>query len=110
MTDIESLDQVFSALGDATRRAIVERLLNGETPLSELAEPFEMSQTAVSRHVNVLKDAGIVIIEKRGRTRHCRLDPKTMVDAADWLETYRTFWTNQFEALGHHLKNRKSPQ
>ena len=69
MSDLSTL---FSALGDETRRAILARLREGEQPLSSLAEPFAMSQTAVTRHVRVLEDAGLVHVEKRGRTRHCR--------------------------------------
>ena len=103
----DPLDATFSALGDATRRAIVGRLLAGELPLSKLAEPFNMSQTAVSQHVRVLSDAGIVRVEKRGRTRHCSLDAATMKDAADWLRTYEAFWSQQFDALEAFL-DRKS--
>ena len=77
MTIESRLDATFSALGDATRRAIINRLLDGEVPLAKLAEPFSMSQTAVSRHVRVLSEAGLVRVEKRGRIRHCRLQANT---------------------------------
>lgn len=97
------LDRTFAALSDATRRAIVARLAEGEMPLSGLAEPFEMSLTAVSKHVRVLSDAGLVRVDKRGRTRFCRLEAAPMKDAAAWLDDYRSFWEGQFEALARYL-------
>lgn len=101
MTD---LDATFSALGDGTRRAILARLCEGEAALSEVAQPFEMSLTAVSKHVRVLSDAGLVEVSKRGRTRYCRLRAKPMKDAANWLETYQRFWEGRFENLAKHLE------
>lgn len=101
MTD---LNRTFTALADGTRRAIVARLAHGETPLSDLAEPFDMSLTAVSKHVRMLSDAGLISVEKRGRTRYCRLEATPMKEAADWLEDYRAFWEGQFDALALHLK------
>lgn len=98
-----SLDATFAALGDSTRRAIVARLATGETPLSELAEPFDMSLTAVSKHVRVLSDAGLVTVAKRGRTRYCRLEGAPMAAAVDWLNDYRRFWEGRFEALAAYL-------
>lgn len=100
---MKELDATFSALGDATRRAIVARLADGEMTLSDLAEPFDMSLTAVSKHVRVLSDAGLVTVEKRGRTRHCRLEAGPMKDAVDWLINYRKFWEERFDALARHL-------
>lgn len=97
------LDAVFSSLGDPTRRAIIARLAAGELPLSRLAEPFEMSQTGVSKHVKVLSDAGLVCVEKHGRTRVCRLEPVYMKDALDWLTKYQKFWTSSLDALEKHL-------
>ncbi len=101
------LTAVFSALGDATRIAIVTRLSDGELPLSKLAEPFDMSQTAVSRHVGVLAKAGLVNIEKRGRTRHCSLRAAPMKEASDWLGAYEKFWSGRFDALNAHLEKSK---
>ncbi|WP_420564116.1 ArsR/SmtB family transcription factor [Thalassobaculum sp.] len=98
------LDQTFAALGDGTRRAILARLSKGEAALSEIAEPFEMSQTAVSKHVRVLSDAGLVRVSKRGRTRYCRLEAAPMKQAAEWLETYQKFWAGQFDALAQYLE------
>lgn len=99
------LTQTFAALGDDTRRAILARLADGETALSEIAEPFEMSQTAVSKHVRVLSDAGLVDIVKRGRTRYCSLNAGPLREASAWLEAYSRFWREKLDALADHLEN-----
>ncbi len=104
---MDNLDAVFAALSDETRRAILARLLEGEARLSELAEPFEMSQTAVSKHVRVLSDAGLVEVEKQGRSRYCRLKAAPLQAAAAWLTDYESFWTERFEDLGRHLAAEK---
>jgi DNA-binding transcriptional ArsR family regulator len=104
---VNQLDQTFAALSDATRRAIVARLAEGDAPLSALADPFDMSLTAVSKHVRVLSNAGLVAIEKRGRTRHCRLQAAPMKDATEWLAFYRRFWEDQFDALARHLATKE---
>ena len=101
----EALDRAFAALGDGTRRAILSRLTTGEAPLSDLAAPFEMSQTAVSKHVRVLSEAGLVTVEKRGRTRFCRLSGDGLDAAAGWIEDHRRFWTESLEALGRFLEH-----
>ena len=97
------LDATFSALSDPTRRAIIGRLAQGELSLGTLAEPLDMSQTAVTKHVRVLADAGLVVVEKRGRTKYCKLETSPMKDAFDWLAYYRVFWQDQFKSLGRHL-------
>ena len=97
------LDRTFAALSDPTRRAIVAQLATGETALSDLAEPFDMSLTAVSKHVRVLNEAGLVSVSKRGRTRYCRLEAEPMKDASDWLDDYRKFWVDRFAALARYL-------
>lgn len=101
--DMPQLDATFSALSDGTRRAIVARLADGEAALSDLAAPFDMSLTAVSKHLRVLSDAGLVEIEKRGRTRHCRLRGAPIKEAVDWLGKYESFWIDRFDALARHL-------
>ncbi|MEO0997761.1 MAG: metalloregulator ArsR/SmtB family transcription factor [Pseudomonadota bacterium] len=101
---MNGLDRVFTALGDGTRRAILARLVHGEASLSEIASPFDMSQTAVSKHVRVLADAGLLQITKRGRTRYCELEAAPMKNAVAWLETYQRFWSGQFDALSKHLE------
>ncbi len=109
MRSKELLDTTFSALADPKRRAIVARLAQGETALSKLAEPFDISQTAVTKHVQALSAAGIVVVEKRGRTRHCRLQTSTMKQAFDWLGFYQSFWETQMSSLADHLTE-KSPE
>ena len=104
------LDMTFAALADPTRRAIVAQLATGELALGKLAEPFPMSQTAVTKHVRVLADAGLVVVEKRGRTRHCRLEPEPMREALGWLESYRRFWESNFESLANHIEATESRQ
>ncbi|MBL4601008.1 MAG: winged helix-turn-helix transcriptional regulator [Rhizobiaceae bacterium] len=104
---MENLDTVFAALGDSTRRAILDQLMRGEARLSDLAEPFDMSQTAVSKHVRVLSDAGLLVIEKRGRTRHCRLNAEPMKQVTDWLANYQMFWSHQFDNLALHLADER---
>ena len=97
------LDRTFAALSDGTRRAIVAQLAEGESSLSDLAEPFDMSLTAVSKHVRVLNEAGLVSVSKRGRTRYCRLEAEPMKNASDWLDDYRKFWVDRFGALARYL-------
>ncbi|MEM8750740.1 MAG: metalloregulator ArsR/SmtB family transcription factor [Pseudomonadota bacterium] len=106
---MSDLDATFAALSDGTRRAILARLRDGEMRLSDLAEPFEMSQTAVSKHVRVLSDAGLVAVEKRGRTRHCRLNASAMQAASHWLEDYREIWIASFENLGSYFAGKRNP-
>ncbi|MEM9222310.1 MAG: metalloregulator ArsR/SmtB family transcription factor [Pseudomonadota bacterium] len=100
-----ALDRTFTALADPTRRAILWRLREGEAALSAIAVPFDMSQTAVSKHVRVLSDAGLVEVSKRGRTRFCRLLPEPMKDAANWLGAYQSFWQGALGALAQHLED-----
>lgn len=102
-----ALDQTFAALSDGTRRAIIEALALGETSLSDLAAPFSMSQTAVSKHVRVLSDAGLVSVIKRGRTRYCTLEAEPMKAATDWLNTYQKFWGDTFDALARHIEGER---
>jgi len=101
------LDTTFAALADGTRRAILERLKSGEASLSDLAEPFNMSQTAVSKHVRILSDAGLLTVEKRGRTRHCRLHASSMQAASVWLTHYEQFWSAQLDNLARHLARKR---
>ena len=100
---MQHLDLIFGALGDGTRRAIVARLASGEAPLSDVAAPFDMSLTAVSNHLRMLSDAGLVVVEKRGRTRFCRLEGEGMRQAIEWLNDYRVFWEDQLLSLEEYL-------
>lgn len=100
---MNALDTTFAALSHEARRAILATLAEGETRLSDLAGPFAMSQTAVSKHVRVLSDAGLVTVEQRGRSRYCRLNAAPMKQASDWLSDYEAFWGQQFDNLARYL-------
>ncbi len=105
---VDSLDAVFGALADPTRRAIVERLTGGEASVGELAEPFDMSLPAISKHLTVLEDAGLLARRKDGRVRHCRLIETPMRDALEWIATYGSFWEDRLDSLDRFLaKSRK---
>ncbi len=99
------LDAVFSALGDPTRRAILARLAEGETRVTELAAPHAMSLPAISKHLRVLESAGLVSREKAGRVVRCSLNAEPLKDAADWVERYRRFWDQQFDRLERYLED-----
>lgn len=99
----DSLDAVFFALSDSTRRAILKRLADGELPVGELAEPFDISLPAVSKHLRVLRRAGLVAQEKDGRVRRCQLVAEPMQEAAAWIAQYRRFWEERFDALAVYL-------
>lgn len=99
-----TLSQTFTALGDETRRAILAQLQEGEIPVSDLAKSFDMTLTGVSNHIRVLNEAGLLSVEKRGRTRHCSLNLNALQDASDWLEDYRSFWMRQLENMAEVLK------
>ncbi len=95
----QSLDGVFHALADPTRRAILNRLAVGEATISHLSEPFPLSFAAVSKHLGVLERAGLVTREARGRERVCRMNPAALEDARAWLEFHERFWTDRLDAL-----------
>ena len=99
----ESLNAIFSALADPTRRAILEHLSRGEFSVSELAEPFDMSLPAVSKHLRVLEQAGLLIREREGRVHRFSTDLRRIQEAADWLDRYKGFWEAKFRALDRHL-------
>jgi DNA-binding transcriptional ArsR family regulator len=97
------LDATFAALADPTRRAIVERLVDGDATVGELAEPFDISLPAVSTHLTVLEDAGLIERSREGRLRHCRLVEEPMRDALRWIATYGRFWEGQLDSLARFL-------
>jgi len=98
-----AIDGVFHALGDPTRRAIIERLAAGPASVSELAAPFDMSLPAIHQHLQVLRDAGLVQTVKAGRVRTCRLESRTLHEAESWLSARRALWERRFDALAKHL-------
>lgn len=101
----DELDEIFRALAHPIRRAILEQLAGGPEPVSELAEPHDVSLAAVSKHLHVLVDAGLVEIEKDGRIRRCHLDAVPLSAAFGWLTQYRVFWEDRLAALAKHLEN-----
>jgi len=98
-----ALDSTFSALADPTRRAMLARLAEGEATVGELARPHRISLPAVSRHIRVLEQAGLLVQQRDGRLRRCRLAAKPMREALDWMAHYRAFWEGRLDALERHL-------
>ena len=101
---VDELSLVFRALGDPTRRAMLQRLAAGEHTVGELAEPFRMSLAGAAKHVKVLERAGLVRRTVRGRSHHCRLDAGRMAEADAWLAYYRRFWNERLDALEQVLR------
>lgn len=99
---------MFSAIAAPARRAMLARLAQREMPMGELAETFEMSLPAVSQHLAVLKDAGLVASRKDGRHRIYRLNPEPLKAVADWVQTYEVFWIGKLAALGEYLEKSDS--
>ncbi|MDQ3280136.1 MAG: metalloregulator ArsR/SmtB family transcription factor [Acidobacteriota bacterium] len=104
----DALSATFAALADPTRRAILARLSSGEASVTELAEPFDMSMPAVSKHLKVLERAGLVARGRDAQWRPCRLDAGPLRDAAEWIAHYRDFWEQSFDRLDHYLRELQS--
>lgn len=102
------LDATFSALADPTRRAILARLATGEASVLELAEPFDMSQPAISKHLKVLERAGLISRGRDAQRRPCRLEAQPLAEATEWLEKYRDYWEQSFERLDGLLEGMKA--
>ena len=101
---MNTLDDTFAALADPTRRAILERLVDGEATVNELAEPFPITVQAVSKHLRVLQRAGLIERGRDAQLRPARLRGGPMKDAAEWLETYRDFWEGSFDRMEQRLR------
>jgi DNA-binding transcriptional ArsR family regulator len=97
------LNATFGALADPTRRAILARLARGHASVLELAEPFDMSQPAISKHLKVLERAGLIARGRDAQRRPCHLEPERLKQAADWLGTYRQFWEESYSRLDDYL-------
>ena len=108
MTSSDRLDAAFAALADPTRRAILARLATGEASATELAEPFAMSQPAISKHLKVLERAGLISRSREAQRRPCRLEAKPLAEATEWLERYRRFWEGNFQRLDALLDELKA--
>ena len=104
VTNPRQLDTVYAALADHTRRAILARLAVGESTVGALAKPFAISRPAISKHLRVLEGAGLVRRTRDGRVSRCRLDPKPLKDAADWVEHYRAHWEERLDRLDDYLR------
>jgi DNA-binding transcriptional ArsR family regulator len=102
MTD--ALSSTFAALADPTRRAILARLTLGETSVTDLAKPFNMSMPAVSKHLKVLERAGLITRGRSAQWRPCRLDAGPLKEIAGWIEEYRRFWEQSFDRLDNYLR------
>jgi DNA-binding transcriptional ArsR family regulator len=100
----QDLSATFGALADPTRRAILARLARSEASVLELAEPFDMTQPAISKHLKVLERAGLIARGRDAQRRPCRLEAKRLKQAADWLGTYRKFWEESYERLDDYLQ------
>jgi DNA-binding transcriptional ArsR family regulator len=101
MTD--RLSATFAALADPTRRAIIARLAMGETTVSDLARPFDMSGPAISKHLKVLENAGLITRGREAQWRPCRIEPKALKTVDDWLDRYRQFWEERLDRLEDYL-------
>ena len=102
------MDDVFKALADPTRRAVVQALSDGPASVSELARPFAMALPSFTQHLGVLEKAGLIVSHREGRSRICALNTRTMREAEDWIATHRRQWEERFDRLEAHLANVKS--
>jgi DNA-binding transcriptional ArsR family regulator len=106
----DRLSTAFAALADPTRRAILARLALGEASVTELAQPFDMSLPAISKHLKVLEQAGMIAQSREKQWRPRRLEPAPLKEAAEWLENYRRFWEQSFDRLDAYLKTLQAKQ
>jgi DNA-binding transcriptional ArsR family regulator len=106
----DHLSTTFAALADHTRRAILARLVSGEASVTELAEPFEMSMPAISKHLKVLEHAGLIARGREAQWRPCRLEARPLKGVADWVEHYRDFWEQSFDRLDDYLRELKKKE
>ena len=110
MQQADPLSITFAALADPTRRAILARLASGEASVTELADPFEMSMPAISKHLKVLERAGLIARKREAQWRPCRLEASRLKDVADWVEYYRQFWEQSFDRLDDYLRELKTKE
>ena len=105
---IDSLSTTFAALADPTRRAILARLVAGEASVTELAEPFEMSMPAISKHLKVLERAGLIARGREAQWRPCKLETQPLREVDDWMSHYRRFWTESLNRLDAYLREARA--
>lgn len=104
ISSTQQLDLAFSALAHPIRRGILARLSTGEATIAELAKPFKVSAPAISKHMRILEDAGLLSRRKQGREHHCRLEEEKMRRAQSWIEQHRKLWNERLDALERYLK------
>lgn len=107
---VPSVEGVFHAVADPTRRGLLDRLARGESQVNALAAPFCMSRPAVSQHLRVLRDAGLVTVKRRGRERLYRLEARRLREVYDWVSHYERFWKEKLKALGDFLEREKAKE
>ena len=98
-----NIDRTFTALADPTRRAILARLASGEVSVGEIAAPFDMSLPAISKHLKILEQAGLLERRRDGRTLYCRMEPKPLEDVSEWIARQRAFWEGRLDSLASYL-------
>lgn len=103
----DRLDETFAALANVTRRAILARLAQGEATVNELAAPFDMQLPAISKHIKVLEQAGLVVRSRRAQFRPCRLAPERLAEVATWADQYRVIWDDRLDRLDRQLERRR---
>ena len=108
LADADQLSTTFAALANPTRRAILARLSTGEASVTELAEPFEMSMPAISKHLKVLERAGLIARGREAQWRPCRLEAAPLKDVAEWVKRYQRFWEQRFDNLDAYLRELKA--
>jgi DNA-binding transcriptional ArsR family regulator len=106
----DQLSSTFAALADPTRRAILAHLMSGEASVSELAEPFEISMPAISKHLKVLEGARLITRSRDAQWRRCRIDAAPLKEADDWIENYRMAWEHQLDRLHDYLEDLKAKE
>lgn len=110
LTEQDRLDETFAALANSTRRALLARLAEGEATVNELAEPFDMTLPAISKHIKVLESAGLIERSRKAQFRPCRLDARPLSHVAEWAEHYRPIWEGRFDRLADYLDDIQRPE
>jgi DNA-binding transcriptional ArsR family regulator len=110
MVQYATIDRTLGAIADPTRRQILDRLAGGPASISQLAQPFGMTLTGMKKHVQILEEAQLVVSEKVGRTRRCRLGPERLDDAFDWIDFYRNQWNRRLDGLEAYIEEKKGTE
>lgn len=102
--------KIFHAISDPTRRQIIDLLADKTMPVNDVAERFEISRPAVSKHIKILNECGLVVIKKEGRKRYCRADTRKLMEVIEWAQRYRKFWNQRLDALETAINEEDNPQ